>query len=308
MAGQRFEGRREVLSRARRPGQGRWLLAALVLPLLAAGLVVLAAPAQAEDCDPYYDSSQRRLVYPCQRAGNETPGRGGEDPVNVGNKTKPSCNLVPPATFCVGGAACYIKDSVVPFLPPKGPPPKPDAQWVVRMCVNADGAAGGEAIWLDDNLPVEPPLIVQAQEAVGQLQLPKLGMRRNPRGVSITNLETIFTPTGATDEPLRGSSAFGLVAIATFDTWTVKPGDGDTVTCNPPRSCRHTYERSSVGQDRHDDDGNPAYAVRSYGTWTIQYEQGGDPITIPGAQTTIVGPVTTVPVAVAEVQSVVTDG
>lgn len=280
-----------------------------VLLLLATALVATASSAQAA-CPgekPVLDRETRTLYYPCEREGSRNPGKRGNTGTNVSNNA-PSCNLTPPATFCRGSASCYIKDSVVPFLPPKSEPPKPDAQWVVRICINTDGSGGGEAIWLTDDLPVEPPLIVQAQEAVGQLQLPKLGMRRNPRGVSITNLETIFTPTGATDEPLRGSSAFGLVAIATFDTWTVKPGDGDTVTCNPPRSCRHTYHRSSVGQDRHDDDGNPAYAVRSYGTWSIRYEQGGDPITIPGAQTTITGPVTTVPVAVAEVQSVVTGG
>jgi hypothetical protein len=223
------------------------------------------------------------MVYDCERSGTSRPGKRGNTGTNVGHSA-PSCNLTPPATFCRGSASCY-GSALLPTAP-----------------------ARGEAIWLDDNVPMEPPLIVQAQEAVGQLQLSRLGMRRNPRGVSINNLETIFTPTGATDEPLRGSSAFGLGAIATFDTWTVKPGDGDTVTCHPPRSCRHTYERSSVGQERHDDDGNPAYAVRSYGTWTIRYEQGGDPIAIPGAQTAIDGPVTTVPVAVAEVQSVVTRG
>lgn len=290
----------------------RWAPLARLVPavlLLGFALVATGGAAQAA-CTPgdkpIFDRETKTLIYPCERGGNRGPGKGGHEGTNVGTKA-PSCNLTPPATFCRGTAACYIKDSVVPFLPPKSEPPKPDAQWVVRICINTDGSGGGEAIWLTDDLPVEPPLIVQAQEAVGELRLPKLGMKTNPRGRSIVNLETRFRPTGPVDEPVEGTSAFGLVAIATLETWYVETGEGE-VSCRLPRACVHTYRRGSAGQADRDAAGLPAYGVRSYGVWAIAYEVDGDPVTIPGAQTTIDGPVTTLPLAVAEIQSVVTGG
>jgi hypothetical protein len=283
-------------------------VALLAVATVAAGVVV-AGPVQAAKCTdgdkPIFDRTTKTLIYPCERAGRTTPGRDGRDASNAGTGA-PSCNLVPPATYCVGGAACYIKDSVVPFLPPKSPPPKPDADWVVRICVNADGSGGGEAIWLTDDLPVEPPLSVQAAEAVGELRLPRIRFETDPPVRSIVNIETRFTATGDVDDPLEGSSAFGLVAIATLETWHVDTGDGTTLSCSvQDAACAHTYARASIGQAGRDGDGRPAYAVRSYGTWAIAYEVDGDPVDIPEAPQTIDGPVTTVPVAVAEIQSVV---
>ena len=283
-------------------------LALLTVATLAAG-VVAAGPAQAACTDgdkPVFDRESKTLIYPCKHKGRTTPGRDGRDASNAGTG-RPSCNLVPPATYCVGGAACYIKDSVVPFLPPKSPPPKPGAEWVVRICVNADGSGGGEAIWLTDDLPVEPPLSVQAAEAVGALRLPRIRFETDPPVRSIVNIETRFTATGDVGDPLEGSSAFGLVAIATLETWHVDAGDGTTLSCSveDAGACAHTYGRASVGQPARDGDGRPAYAVRSYGTWAIAYEVDGDPVDIPEAPQVIDGPVTTVPVAVAEIQSVV---
>jgi len=287
------------------------LAVATAVATVAAGVAV-AGPAQAAKCTdgdkPIFDRETKTLIYPCERTGRTTPGRDGRDASGAGTGT-PSCTLVPPATYCVGGAACYIKDSVVPFLPPKSPPPKPDADWVVRICVNADGSGGGEAIWLTDDLPVEPPLSVQAAEAVGQLRLPRIRFETDPPVRSIVNIETRFTATGDVGDPLTGSSAFGLVAIATLETWHVETGDGTTLSCSvrdaATDACAHTYARASVGQAGRDGEGRPAYAVRSYGTWAIAYEVNGDPVDIPEAPQAIDGPVTTVPVAVAEIQSVV---
>jgi len=295
---------------SRRPGAplSRLLLVALALPLVAVGLVTAAGPASAEDCAPYVDGNGD-VVYPCERDGSTQPGRDGRDGSNAGNDTTPSCDLVSPATFCLGSKPCYIKESVVPFAPPKSAPPKPDAEWVVRLCLNAGGTWGGEAIWLTDALPVEPPLIVQAAEAVGRLRLPEIDFETNPPVRSIVNIETRFTAAGDVADPVEGSSSFGLVAIATLDTWHIVTGDGVTLSCSVAQlgsgACAHVYQRASVGQSQRDEAGQPAYPVRSYGTWTIAYEDGGDPVDIPGAVATLDGPSTTVPVAVAEIQSVV---
>ena len=129
---------------------------------------------------------------------------------------------------------------------------------------------------------------------------------------SIVFIETRFTPTADLDEELVGSSAFGLVAIATLDAWHIETGDGTTLSCSAAEiaadGCAHTYAKASVGQTGRDTAGQPAYPVRSYGTWSIRYEDGGDPIDIPGAPQTLDGPSTTIPVAVAEIQSVVSGG
>ena len=291
----------------------RLLLAVLVLPVLVAGLGALAVPAQAakEDCQGRVNIRDGVVGLPCQRDGYTERGDEGRDASNVGTG-KPSCELVAPATFCLGSKACYIRDGVVPFAPPQSPPPKPDAQWVVRICI-ANGVADlGEAIWLDDGLPVEPPLIVQAQEALGLLKLPKIGFETNPSARSIVNIETRFTATGDVGDPITSSSSFDVVAVATLKTWHIETGEGVTLSCSRAElesgACAHTYRRASVGQPERDDEGQPAYAVRSYGTWSIEYLDGDDPIDIPGTVNQLNGPSTTVPVAVAEIQSVVTGG
>ena len=99
------------------------------------------------------------------------------------------------------------------------------------------------------------------------------------------------------------------MAIATLETWHIDTGEGTTISCSAAQltsgACAHAYRRASVGQTGRDKAGQPAYAVRSYGTWTIAYEDAGVPVNIPGAPLTIDGPSTALPVAVAEIQSVV---
>ena len=101
-------------------------------------------------------------------------------------------------------------------------------------------------------------------------------------------------------------------------TWVIDPGDGTgTFTCPagvtlpPPHAttatggCGHTYRRSSAGQKAVTAGGHPAYAVRTYSTWAIRFEQAGRPIVVPGAPTTLDGPANTTLLPVAEVQALV---
>jgi hypothetical protein len=198
---------------------------------------------------------------------------------------------------------------LVPYAPPKSAPPKPDAQWVVRVCAAANGTSAGEAIWLtDDAVPVEPSLIVQARDSVGRLRLTRTGILTDPPAQSIVGLETYFAPA---EEPgvLRGTSAFGLVAVATPAKLIIETGEGGEIACAVPvsRTCMHVYERSSVGQAG-DLDGQPAFALAARTRWRLTYEQGGEQVDIPGAATTLTGPPAAVLLPVAEIQSVVTRG
>jgi hypothetical protein len=268
----------------------------------------LAVPETPENCQAVFTPGSQELTTTCHVDGSEKSGADGAQ--NAGSRTsRPSCELRPPATFCLGTSACYIRDGVVPYAPPKSAPPKPDAQWVVRVCTAADGTSAGEAIWLtDDAVPVEPPLIVQARDAVGQLPLTRTRIVTDPPARSVVGLETYFSPA---DEPrvLRGTSAFGLVAVATPAELIVETGEngGTEITCDVPvtQRCMHVYGRSSVGQARAVD-GQPAYGLTARTRWRITYEQGGEQVDIPDAPTAVTGPPATTLLPVAEIQSVVT--
>jgi hypothetical protein len=78
-----------------------------------------------------------------------------------------------------------------------------------------------------------------------------------------------------------------------------------TTATTTPAGCGHTYRRSSAGQSTRTSDGHPGYTVSAYSVWTIRFEQGGAPVTVPGAPTTLDGPVATRILPVAEVQAIV---
>jgi hypothetical protein len=266
----------------------------------------LAAPETRENCQAVFTPGSQKLTTKCHVDGSETSGADGAQ--NAGSQTgRPSCELRAPATFCLGTSACYIRDGVVPYAPPKSAPPEPDAQWVVRVCAAADGTSAGEAIWLtDDAAPVEPPLIVQARDAVGQLPLTKTRIETDPPARSIVGLETYFSPANQ-PRVLRGTSAFGLVAVATPAKLIIETGESGEIACDVPvtKQCMHVYGRSSVGQARVVD-GQPAYGLTARTRWRITYEQGGEQVEIPDAPTAVTGPPATTLLPVAEIQSVVT--
>ena len=88
--------------------------------------------------------------------------------------------------------------------------------------------------------------------------------------------------------PVHGTSALGVVAVATATGFTVDPGDATpafscppTTTLNQSARCTHTYRRSSAGQTAIAPDGKPGYQVRAWTTWRIDFLQGNNPIAIP---------------------------
>jgi hypothetical protein len=202
-----------------------------------------------------------------------TPGSGeedcGQDEANLPYEGAP---------FCYGGIPCQYTDNIVPLAPPATP--APDGQkWQARYCAN-----GTKVLVLTGGN--EPrPLIVQAQEAFGNLAPPVGVVRHSPDTRAIVGLDTWFWLAPATFGPLQGSSAEGLVAVAEPDGTDWVTGDGGTVACDGPgvpyaegatTDCRHTYSRASARYD--------GSVTR---TWAVHYEQGGNPIDIPGAPVTL---------------------
>jgi hypothetical protein len=179
-----------------RRGGARWVLLALVVVVPGAATAAPALAAAGENCQIVVDRRPPgKVTTVCHEDGSATEGRSGAQNIRNDSPSEPSCDLRAPATFCLGTSACYIRDGVVPYAPPKSAPPKPDAQWVVRVCAAANGTSAGEATWLTgDAAPVEPPLIVQARDAVGRPRLTRTGIVTDPPAQSIVGLETYFAP------------------------------------------------------------------------------------------------------------------
>ena len=112
--------------------------------------------------------------------------------------------------FCNGGIPCAYTTNVVPLALPTTEPP-PGQEWQVMICHH-----GGYFTkdWVLTNGTQPRPLIVQAQEAYGNLAPPAAAVRHSPDTRGIVGLATwLWLAPGSFGE-LRGSSAEGLVAVA----------------------------------------------------------------------------------------------
>jgi hypothetical protein len=185
------------------------------------------------------------------------------------------------AYFCSDGVPCAYTTNVVPLALPTTEP-EPGKEWKVLICF--PGGAFTKQ-WVQTGGAQPRPLIVQAQEAFGNLAPPTGDVRHSPDTRGIVGLETWLWLAPASFGPLQGSSAEGLVAVAEPDGTTWRTGDGGSVSCAGPGTayaagaaseCTHTYSRAS---ERYD--GNVTR------TWAVHYEQGGNPIDIPGAPVTL---------------------
>jgi hypothetical protein len=221
---------------------------------------------------------------------------------------------MPPATFCMGSTPCYMIEGRVPYRAPAGRRPSPEHEWMIRICNGANLAQSFDPIWVGPGDEPQPPsLAEQAVTAFGNLN-PGLGtLAVNPTTRSLVTLPTWFWADGLSGEELTGSSAFGLVAIATPDHLEVDPGDGSgLVTCpwttTQTEACSHGYERSSAGRGSTTVDGHDAYAASGVAVWDVVFELDGTPVNIPGAPTQLRSPQPmNTGVWVTEAQAIVVD-
>lgn len=304
-----------------------WLSRILAVMLLVPGLGLVALDhASAGQCRsvsvPAWDYVHSVLKYNVTQvdcAAGQTPA---SDPPASGSSGPPPCDLASasPATFCWGSYPCYYKASVVPFAPPSSPKPTPGAQWHVRLCLQPvlmlDALTPTYTSWTPTSMWVgqanePPPLVDQAREAFGRLVVPTGTLVFNPTARTLVNLDTWFWAQGLTGAELRGSSAFGLVAIATPGQLTITPGDGSApvvcswVTAKSDR-CAYPYQRSSVGGSVRGPSGAPAYEATGRATWSVRFENNGAPVSIAGVPRELRGPGMAAAVEVAEVQTIVT--
>ena len=215
-------------------------------------------------------------IHPGEPGG---PGGGGGD--------APPCELDKAPTgpgygsfYCSGKAVCTVKDNWVPYAPPTEEAPA-GHEWKLQLCWPCGGCLGPPAPSYILDGPVARPLIVQAQEAFGNLAPPAGAVRHSPDVHGIVRLPTwLWLQPGSFGE-VFGSSAEGLVAVAEpgGTTWTT--GDGGSVTCEgggtpytagAAATCTHTYTRASARYD--------GTVTR---TWRVHYEVAGNVVDIAGA-------------------------
>lgn len=303
----------------------RWAswLVSLAVVLVSTG-VLLPSPARADGpvCTPpaqatFQPDGSYTCTVPGGGGGPGTPGTPGGGDGGGGGPATPTCQLYADYTYCRGVYAC----KPLPWDPtrydlPPGEPPTPGATPEVYVCdlggPDIQGPVAPVVQWPGE-APQPPSLAEQAQTAVGQIDLPLLTLRTSPAGRTVVNLPTWFWVEGAgVGGPETGSSAFGLVAIATLQQLEVDPGDGrGWQTCplvasaeDAEESCSFTYDRASwTGSASHE--GRPAHEAAVRSRWQLRFEVGGNPVTVPGAPTELTGPTATAVVRVDEVQSVV---
>lgn len=277
----------------------RWVPTLLALvALVAAGVAVQVAahPARAAADDYcWYEPVQAPdgTISYVKKCTSTTPGDPG-NPGNGGQDPRAACGLVPTppavpgfgAFYCAGSQACAIKDNIVPLAPPTTPAP-PGQEWVAQGCTTCTaGVCAPITTW---NLILtggaQPrPLIVQAQEAFGNLRPPAAGIEHSPTTRAVVGLDTWFWLAPGTFGQQQGSSAEGLLAIATPTTTEWDPGDGTgVITCAgagqpyggteaADGACTHRYGAMS-----------PEYNGQVTRHWTVRYVNNGAPVDIPGA-------------------------
>ena len=237
-------------------------------------------------------------------------------PVDPPPVVAPLCDIASayPSTFCYGSTPCYYSDNLTPYSPPATPEPTPGATWHVRRCLISGplGTADWDelALWIGQ-APEPPSQIDQSVEAIGRIDMPEARLSFNPTTRTLVNLDTWFWAQDLKAEPLRGTGAFGLVAVATPYQLEINHGDGSAVQrCGwviaKSDACSYVYQRSSAGGPVSAPDGRAAYQASGSAIWSLHFELGGVPVIIPGALTELRGPEMTSPVVVAEVQTLVT--
>lgn len=287
----------------RRPVRTRPLLGVL----LAAVCAVLLLPASPAFADKVCHREGVRgpdgtihYVQVCVDVQPGDPGEpGGGQPEDCGqDEVTPGPGDGP--YFCSGGIPCAYTTNVVPLALPTTEPPE-GKEWQVLICHH-----GGffTKDWVLTGGTQPRPLIVQAQEAYGNLAPPAGDVRHSPDVRGIVGLPTWLWLAPGSFGVLDGSSAEGLVAVAEprGTDWTT--GDGGAIACDGPGTpyaagatdgCTHTYRKSSARYD--------GTVARN---WQVHYEVGGTPVDIPGAPVTLAAD-TAWALGVAEAQ-VVTGG
>ncbi len=286
--------------------------------LAAAVLVAISFPTAASADDPSYNGggsySNGETQPPSQGTANPAAPVGDDGPsVPCDLSTGGEAQAAGAPPYCTNINYCFEAAPGPQPRVPDGPKPSEDSVLRAIWC-HTDGTLTIDRVfWSEDAEPDEPTLLEQALEAIGQIDLTAATLQTSPDGRTLVNLDTWYWLDGAQREA-TGSSALGLVAIATFRTMNVDPGDGtgafrcDLVTSAEAAkdSCTYSYRRSSIGGSA-SENGRPAFGASVTAVYDLSFEIDGEPIPpIVGAPATLDSPAIETAVRVDEIQSTVT--
>lgn len=308
-------------------GTRRGVVAITVLGLaFAAALLSVSVSAEAEEYDCVPPDIVRALpggAFECitvvtdETPGPTAPGGGDSGPAeptcNLAAAPAPSAHIAPhvlEGPYCSGTRFCVTTELVIPFGHPEGDRPTEDSEARYRFCSSGGNWSLESSWWTGEDEP--PSLLERARSAIGRIDLATPTLNTSPSGRTLVGLDTWFWAAGASTTAT--GSALDLVATATFRSMSIDPGDGaGAITCPltttraAARSdCRHTYRRASLGGSA-TVGGRPAHSASVRLVYDVNFTVGGNPITVPGAPTTMEAPAASAVIRVDEVQSIVTE-
>ncbi|AYY12113.1 hypothetical protein EF847_04710 [Actinobacteria bacterium YIM 96077] len=271
------------------------------------------AHADYNDPDCWVDTGDD-VEYVCH---GDDDGEDGGDGDGGGGGGDPTCDLSivegRSNAHCRGELACWA--NIPSALPeeewPEDERPSEDAVYVFVYCYNADGSYHDS--WWDWHTPDEPSLPDEAWQAYGRLEFPEFTLKFSPIDRSLVDVDTWYWVDGPSADPIEGTSAAGMVAIATPRHIEVDPGDGSGVmtcewTVEESDACAHVYSRASTNGSVESADGEPAYEGRARLVYDIHFEFEGSSIELPGLPDEFTTDWESTAIPVAESQSVVVRG
>lgn len=277
--------------------------------LAVVGIVLVGAvPAVAVDIPP----GCSLITQEADGGSNYTlhcPGQSGSPDDGAGGAQEPTCALKSGQEYCVGASACWanIPSALPPERWPEETRPSPEAIYTYQSCMpDPTGTLSGWS-WYD---PPGPSLAELAQQAYGELATPAFTVGFNPPGRAVVGVPTWFWAQTAQGGQITGSSALGVVAIATPGHLEVDPGDGSplrrcTWSTTASDTCSHEYARSSA-REPVGPDGQRAYVARIRMVYDVRFENYGTPLTLAGLPETLPSVWVEGHVPVAEVQTLTT--
>jgi hypothetical protein len=310
----------------------------LVVAAVAAGAIgVGALPAQADGRFCYAKevpgvSGGVSYYVRCVQTYDGRPGAGGG---GGGGPVEDTCNLakalatdakMPAASramilgrWCEGRSQCWALDQPYDASPAELAPYarlQPPASVVEVFCADGFIADMGGYTLAIGGVQTPRQLLARADDAYGNLRPPATVPQTSPGTPAVVQLDTWFWLPLADFNPavpVRGSSADGMVAIATARSTAWDPGDGTGLigcagagtpyVAGTSSDCTHIYRRASFSpQPATDPKGNPAYLASVTRGYRVRYEFFGVPVVVPGARLQF-SVQTQFPVAVQEVQA-----
>jgi len=256
--------------------------------MLMVGSVVMAGSASAEPCEITRDDGSV-YIGDCDESHEIIDGDNEDAAV--------ACEIEPGDNACWNGESCLINDpSTIPLeaVPDGALPEQPDedSHHAFRLC-----DSGYVWYWSQDDGPSVEEL---ATEAYNSLPFPQITPTFNPPTRTIVNLPTWWWAAGASQDELS-ASAGSVTVRATPSRLQVDPGDGSaTLNCDfvteQSDACSYTYRRAKAS----------GYDARMRLTWTLEFTDGGDVITVAGIPTDFTTQWSAVTVPVNEIQTRVT--